>query len=92
MPDLSNVFPSCVLTDGPLDGERVLGMWILDRIGPVRYSFKVKAERQARHFEAHHPNHKATVLEENREVKGRKDGPVFFIGVELKTKPTEERE
>lgn len=92
MPDLTNVFPSCVLNYGPLEGERVLGMWIMDRIGPVRYSFRVKAERALRHFQRHHPNNKATILEENRVVKGRKDGPVFFIGVELKTTPTEERE
>ena len=83
MPDLKNQFPSTVLTDGPHEGRRVLGMWIINQIGPVRFSFKDRAETALRSFKRHHPNNQGEILEENREVKGRKEGPVFFLGVTL---------
>ena len=93
MPDLTNVFYSFVMTEGPLEGETVLGMRILNRTGPVRYSFKDRAETKARHFQAHDPNHKATVLKGAREIIKR-PGPdlpgdastTYFVGITERSK------
>ena len=80
---------TCELTDGPHQGRTVLGNPILDRVGPLRFSDRFQAEVRATDI-AFICNLKTEILEENREVKGRKPGPVFFVAIN--NKPTEERE
>ncbi len=71
---------TCELTDGPHKGRTVLGRKILDRVGPQRWDRFSLAFAKSVDVDVNH-GMETEVLEENREVTGRKPGPVFFVGV-----------
>ena len=81
---------TCELTDGPHKGRTVLGWTILERVGPQRWSNWSLAVAKAGEIEWDHKGIKTEVLEENREVRGRPLGPVFFVAIN--NQPEEERE
>ena len=71
---------TCELTDGPHKGRTVLGREIMGRVGPQRWSNWSLAMVRSAEIEFNQ-GIETEVLEENREVKGRPPGPVYFVGV-----------
>lgn len=75
-----NKMITCELTDGPHKGRTVLGRRILERVGPQRWSIFNLAFAKAAEIDLNH-GIETEVLEENREVRGRPLGPVFFVAI-----------